>query len=191
MSKNRSKSKKAKTNRFLPSLYTLIPLIIGVFFLILYAYWYIAFGPYSLQFNSVPKAFTSSLSTPVSISIPREKLTLSVSEAAITHNQWQVSQTGVSHLAISANPGNKGNIIIYGHNKDELFGNIRNLLPTDQIIIQTKDKKLHKYIVYATDTVSPNDISVIASTNKEVLTLYTCTGFADLERFIVKAYPVV
>src|SRR5581483_7954912 len=127
---------------------------------------------------------------PVKIRIPRFSIDLPIEEAQIKNGIWQINSKGASHLAISANPGDKGNIILYGHNKKNLFGKARGLKIGDEIDIISKDGKEFIYKITETKIVAPTDISVVAPTTGEVLTFYTCTGFLDTKRFVVKARPV-
>ncbi len=108
---------------------------------------------------------------------------------SFTAGQWGISDTKVTYLLGSARPGEKGNIIMYGHNKREILGNIRALKGGERITIRTEDGKDHIYIVKLTREVEPTDVSLLSPTKDEVLTLYTCSGFWDSKRFIVQALP--
>lgn len=147
----------------------------------------------ALSFSSAPQhSFQSSPhnSQPDSIQISKLKLNLAIEGAEIINGVWQTNPNGVSHLSSSANPGSKGNIIIYGHNKKELFGKIKNLTLGDEVTITTTDNQSHHYKIYQVLTVSPNQVNVLTSVDEEILTLYTCTGFADSQRLVIKAKPV-
>lgn len=146
-----------------------------------------------LSFSSLPQQSlleNQSYTQLDSIQIPKLKLDLVIEEAKIIDGIWQISQYGASHLSSSAHPGSKGNIIIYGHNKKELFGKLGKLRLDDEIIITTKDLKKHQYKIYNILTVSPNQVEILAPTSDEILILYTCTGFADSQRLVLKAKPI-
>jgi sortase (surface protein transpeptidase) len=49
--------------------------------------------------------------------------------------------------------------------------------------------KTAKYIVSETKRVLPNAVEEVLPTDHEVVTVYTCTGFLDSQRFVVKALP--
>lgn len=141
------------------------------------------------SFDSAPVAVTNTLTAPATkIKIPRIKLDQPILEATIQNNIWQVSNDGISHLQTSANPKQEGGIILYGHNTNDRFGPIRWLENGDIIEITTTDNNIHKYSVSQILTVSPSQVDVLAS-DTEVLILYTCTGFLDSQRFVVKATP--
>lgn len=115
---------------------------------------------------------------------------IQVKEALIVGDVWQVFPDAVSHLSSSARIGEKGNIILYGHNKNEILGPIR--WAKEGATIELYDAAMNKYLyeVVNTATVEPNNLFYILPTSEETLTLYTCIGFLDLQRFIVVAKRV-
>jgi len=127
---------------------------------------------------------------PTELIIPRIFVNLPIEETAINNGAWQVSQNGASHLTISARPGEQGTIIMYGHNSTERLGPIRWLLKGDIIEIKNADNKTYSYKISETIKVSPSKMDIFTNKNKEVLIIYTCDGFADLERFVIIAKPV-
>lgn len=128
-------------------------------------------------------------STPTFIRIPSLNITLPIQGTKIKKGDWEVSNRGVSHLSTSAVPGEQGNIIMYSHNTNNRFGPLPSIGLGDRIYLVTQDGILHEYIVTETFSVAPDDLSVIANTKTETLTLYTCIGFADTQRFVVRAIP--
>jgi LPXTG-site transpeptidase (sortase) family protein len=128
---------------------------------------------------------------PIEITIPKVDINLPIEETAINRGVWQISRIGASHLTISARPGEKGAIIMYSHNTNERFGPIRWLSKGDSIKLKTADNKTHTYKITQTMTVSPNQMDVFTQNKGETLILYTCDGFADLQRFVIIAKPSV
>ncbi len=126
---------------------------------------------------------------PGRINIPKLRLSLPIETSTIQNEVWQVSDTKVSFLDISAGLGQGGNTVLYGHNKQAIFGPIRWLKVGDEIDVVDQQGKEHKYIIDKTITVNPDDISYVEPKNKETLTIYTCTGLFDSKRFIIVAYP--
>ena len=59
----------------------------------------------------------------------------------------------------------------------------------DSIILKTESNQEYSYSVSEILTVIPDQTEVLAPTDHEVLTLYTCTGLLDQKRLIVKALP--
>lgn len=113
-----------------------------------------------------------------------------IEEEVFADNKWTVSEVEASHLAQSAVPGEKGNIIIYGHNKREILGNIRAFKGSETITIKTSDGLEHQYKISKLLETDPNDVKYLEPTDSEVLTIYTCSGLMDSKRFIVRAEPV-
>ena len=121
--------------------------------------------------------------------MPKFRVDLAVTEAVVTDGTWEISETGASHWNSSANPVESGNVVIYGHNKNSLFGPIRWLEIGDEVEVTTAEGDTIIYRVEETAVVSPKDINYVLPTNSERLTLYTCTGFLDRQRYIVIALP--
>lgn len=126
------------------------------------------------------------ISPPTSISIPDVNLNLPVSAATIVNNQWTLYDDRVSWLTTSKMPG-EGNVILFAHNKSNLFGNLKKVETGAEITVQSRDKK-YSYLVTEKRKVTPNDVGAVLS-NKDQLTLYTCDGSFDQKRLIVIAVP--
>jgi len=143
-----------------------------------------------LSFTHIPESDVStSDNLPIDISIPRLDINLEVESHQISNGGWYISDNKAIHMTESAKINDESNIIIYAHNKNHLFGNLVDVSIQDEIVLKGFDGMTKKYIVSSVTVVSPNDISVIQPTNNEVLTLYTCTGFADSRRLVVRALP--
>ena len=127
---------------------------------------------------------------PIHISIGT-RISLPVVEAGRENGVWAISQTSANHVRQSALPNEKGNIIIYGHNLNKIFGYLLDAKEGDIIRIRMTDGTLHKYKVEKTHYVSPSDTSLLSPTKHEVLTVYTCAGLFDSLRFVVRATPVL
>lgn len=128
-------------------------------------------------------------SVPIQIIVDKVGINLPIAETAITNGVWQIAPNAVSHLNISARPGENGPIILYDHNTDDKFGPIRWLSTKDTIQIKTADGKSHTYKITQMMTVAPDKMEIFTQQRDESLILYTCDGFADLERFVIIAKP--
>jgi LPXTG-site transpeptidase (sortase) family protein len=128
------------------------------------------------------------LQPPLRIVIPKYNVDLPVVEANVVNGYWETSQTTASHGVGSANPGQIGNIVIFAHARENLFGPIRNIKNDSVIYVLTKDR-WHRYRVIKTDLVTEDKVEVIKPTKEEMLTLFTCSGFMDSKRLIVTATP--
>ena len=127
---------------------------------------------------------------PVEIDIPSIGISLPIDVGAIKDGVWQISYNHPTFLDTSAAPGSGGNTVIYGHNKNNIFGPIRWLNVGASIEIKGSDGKTYYYKVIKTDTVNPDNLEYVMPKNEEVLTIYTCTGFLDSKRFMVIAKRV-
>jgi LPXTG-site transpeptidase (sortase) family protein len=168
---------------------------IGGMLLVILGIGYLLLKQLSVSFLGNPY-YAASLSDingkPITISIPTIHLQQKITESGIIQGVWQTSDTNATHLNVSANPGQNGNIIIYGHNTYSIFGNLPQSHIGDPVILSA-DNSDHpfRYIIKQIRTVLPTDLSVISPTSTEVLTIYTCTGWFDSQRFVITAYPVL
>ena len=126
---------------------------------------------------------------PTEILIDKVHIDLPVYETTIAHNVWQIADNGASHLESSSRPGENGTDIIYAHNTNDRFGPIEWLSIGDNITVVSVDKKVYTYHITQITTVDPNNPAILSSQKGETLILYTCTGFADLQRFVIIAKP--
>ena len=182
----RAKPKKGK-NLLLPRL----TIVLGILLMIFSVVWKIDRGSLGFQNQPEPvKQFNIESRKPLGIKIAKAKIDLRIEESFITSGNWEVSKNGVSHLNTSGVPGNDSNIVLYGHNKSNILGTLSAVSIGDEILITTRDSVTHRYIVKSVEVVSPSRVDVINPTDKEVLTIYTCTGFLDSKRLVVKAEPV-
>lgn len=124
---------------------------------------------------------------PTNLSIPKLSLDLPISAAVIKNGQWQVYDDKVAWLATSSVP-RKGNVILYAHNTQKLFGNLKDLKIGDTITVQQNGIESN-YSVTKIQTIKANDVEAIVSENNQ-LTLYTCEGIFDQKRLVVYATPI-
>ncbi len=119
---------------------------------------------------------------PTAISTPSINVNLPIAKAAIVDNQWVLYDDKVSWLATSQIAGH-GNVILYAHNRDKLFGSLKNLEIGQEISLQ-QEGKMYVYQVIQKRRVTPHDVDAILS-NSDELTLYTCDGSFDQKGLIV------
>lgn len=137
---------------------------------------------YANQQQSIPVPIHISVGDSVSLPV--------VESGRLPDGTWAVSDTSANHVRQSANPGEEGNIIIYAHNLDRLFGKIQWINKGTIVRIRTTDGALYSYQVISTSIVYPSQTQLLLPTKHETLTLYTCTGLFDSQRFVVQAVPV-
>ena len=108
-------------------------------------------------------------------------------------------QNGVVHYAGTANPGENGNAVFFGHSSNDwwqkgnykfIFVLLEKLNPGDQYEIHYQSRK-YVYQIESTQTVAPTDLSVLSQTSTPYSTLITCTPpGTSWKRFIVKAKQI-
>lgn len=146
-----------------------------------------------LSFSKVPEAAkqaTKDVDIPVEIIIPSINIDLKVDPGHIVNGVWQISGENATFLDTSASPGGKGNVVIYGHNKQVIFGNLPYLSIGQKIIVKTKSGKVYNYITDTKYFVGPDRVDLVSPTNDNELTLYTCYGLFDSTRAVIKAKPI-
>jgi sortase (surface protein transpeptidase) len=125
---------------------------------------------------------------PQTIKVANTTINLPIQPAAIKDGVWEVSNKAASHLDTSANPGEGGNIAIYGHNRPHLLKQLHNIDVGTIITIISEDQTEYEYTVGSIETLPPTDVTAVLPTTYEQLTIYTCTNFLDSDRLVVKAY---
>jgi sortase A len=123
--------------------------------------------------------------SPTRLIIPRINVDVPVVEGV----DWEQLKKGAGHLIGSANPGERGNVFIAGHNDiyGEIFRDLQDLKVGDEITAHA-GQQVYRYIVRATRIVEPDDVSVMYPTSSPVLTLLTCYPYmVDSHRLVVIA----
>lgn len=114
---------------------------------------------------------------------------LKIDSPIVQGDGWEQLKKGVAQHIGSANPGEKGNMVLSGHNDvfGEVFRYLDLLKPGDQIIIFTFDRSF-TYIVTGWTLVEPDQVEVMNPTPDETVTLISCYPYLiDKQRIIVKA----
>jgi sortase A len=96
---------------------------------------------------------------------------------------------GAGHHIGSANPGERGNCFLSGHNDiyGEIFRDLEQVRVGDEIVIYAGEQP-YRYVVRATRIVEPDDVSIMYPTTTPVLTLLTCYPYmVDTQRLVVIA----
>jgi LPXTG-site transpeptidase (sortase) family protein len=127
---------------------------------------------------------------PTVIKIKSINLELPVIGTKIVDGKWETSGEGVSYLSSSPVPGEYGNSVMYGHNWPNIFGRLNKVKTDDVITILYSDGSARDFVVKDVFTVNPRQTHILSPTQDSRLTIYTCTGWFDLKRFVVTAVPV-
>ena len=159
---------------------------------------------YALEIARAVDQFTRAPAEAADVPAPRQQVDAGSAIAALSIPRVQLAtivlhgtdaytlQHGPGHLERTAFPGETGNSVIAGH-RDSFFRPLRHIRLGDDIFLDTIGGQFH-YRVTSIRVVGPRDVSVVATTSEEVLTLITCYPFWVLghapDRFIVRATRV-
>jgi len=153
-------------------------------------------GGVAPNFDEIPphlRAYAQAL-TPVPISTPApahatrlQIPTLNV-DAPVRHGtDWEQLQLGVGHYVGTANPGERGNLVLAAHNDvyGELFRYLDQLKPGDEVIAYAGQQR-YRYLITESQIVKPTQVDVMLPTSEATLTLISCYPYLiDIERIVV------
>jgi len=114
---------------------------------------------------------------------------IGVDAPVVEGDGWEELKMGVGHHIGSANPGERGNMVVSGHNDvfGEVFRRLGELQPGDEITVYA-GKTPCRYLVREKRIVEPAEVSVIEPTTKATMTLITCYPYLiDTHRLVVIA----
>jgi len=114
---------------------------------------------------------------------------IGVDAPVVEGDGWEELKMGVGHRVGSANPGERGNMVISGHNDvyGEIFRHLEDLNIGDEIFVYAGDTP-HRYLVVAKMVVDPGEVSLLESTPNATLTLITCHPYMiDTHRLVAIA----
>ncbi len=100
---------------------------------------------------------------------------------------WEQLKRGVGQHIGSANPGERGNLVLSAHNDiyGERFRYLDRLNPGDDLIVTTATRE-YLYRVTSISIVEPTDVSVMESTERRTITLISCYPYmVDDQRIVV------
>lgn len=144
-------------------------------------------GPITLDPGLVKTDLVES-SSPIRIIIPSQQIDVRIVESPLINGVWALSSKSASHGQGTALPGQPGNIVIYAHARAGLFQNLPQTKIGEPIYLFTASA-WYKYKVTSRKYVSPQMVEIVRPTTAETLTLFTCSGVFDSQRFILRAQP--
>jgi LPXTG-site transpeptidase (sortase) family protein len=135
------------------------------------------------------------------IIIPKIGVKAPVNEVA-GFAEWQVQialRSGVVHYAGTADPGQAGNIVIFGHSSGPpwspgkfnfVFTLLNKLVPGDKLIFDFAGQR-YVYQMTSSTVVSPTTLTPLDPTTEPQLTLITCTPVGTSKnRLVVRARQI-
>lgn len=132
-----------------------------------------------------PLAPTPSPDSPSRISIPA----IAVDSPVVPGDDWEALKKGVGHRFGTANPGERGNMVMSGHNDvyGEVFRDLEQLEVNQEIFVYAGSRKF-RYVIQARRIVVPDDLSPLNPSREPILTLITCWPYrVDNFRLIIIA----
>lgn len=102
---------------------------------------------------------------------------------------WEQLRRGAGHHIGSANPGERGNMVLSAHNDifGEIFRDLERLGEGDEVVVYTQ-MQTYTYRVVEVRIVDPTDVSVMNSTHEPTATLISCYPYlVDTQRIVVRA----
>lgn len=139
-----------------------------------------------LSYKEAPKK-EAYAQVPKQITIPSININVQVEEGGIVNRQWILSDKKALYLPTSGRIGEGYNTIFYAHNRENLFGNLRKVKKDDLVLIKDSSGRDFTYKIYSIENIDPRDIKKLYSEEKDIITLFTCDGWFDQERFLVRA----
>ena len=146
------------------------------------------------QSSEPTRALTLSLAepTPPPPGKPAQRLVIpkiGVDAPVVEGDTWEDLKKGIGHHPGSANPGEKGNMVVSAHNDayGEIFRDLDKLEPGDEVLVYTEEGA-YRYIVNRVEIVSPDRVEFMDPTEHPVLTMITCYPYLlDTHRVVVIA----
>ena len=120
---------------------------------------------------------------PTRIQIPA----IDVDAQIVPGDSWDQLKKGVGQHIGSANPGERGNLVLSAHNDvfGEIFRYLDQLKPGDEIIIYSGAQR-YRYTVSEQRLVAPTQVDVMSPTNEPTVTLVSCYPYlVDNQRIVV------
>lgn len=114
---------------------------------------------------------------------------IEVDALIVEGDSWEQLKLGVGHHLGTADPGERGNMVLSAHNDiyGETFRHLDDLELGDEVIVYSEEQP-YRYVVRAKQIVEPTEVGVLASTTKPVATLISCYPYmVDTHRIVVVA----
>jgi sortase A len=114
---------------------------------------------------------------------------IGVDAPIVQGDDWEQLKKGVGHHLRSANPGERGNMVLSAHNDvfGEIFRNLEKAELKDEILVYS-GSRVFRYVATQKRVIEPTEVSVMYPTSDPTLTLITCYPYlVDNKRIVVIA----
>lgn len=167
-------------------------IINGILLIIFGVFLLVSYSTLSLPLSNSSIASVSAQPLwPKSINITKSKVTAQVRAGGYENGKWILDDNYAFYLPTSGKLGQGGNTILYAHTRDRLFGSLKKTSVGDIIILGDANGKIYSYKVYSIESIKPYQVEKIETNLKDTVTLFTCDGWFDEKRLVVKAGKVV
>lgn len=123
--------------------------------------------------------------TPTHILVPSLKIDLAVGVGSFdaASNSWTIdaSRAFYADISLPANNSN-GRTLIYGHAQWQVFGNLPDITPQAEAIVDTDNGYEFRYSYQSKTDFSPADTTIFSASGPPTLILQTCSGNWDAYR---------
>jgi sortase A len=112
---------------------------------------------------------------------------INVDAQIVPGDSWEQLKKGVGQHIGSANPGERGNLVLSAHDDvfGEIFRHLDQLQSGDEIIVYSGSQR-YRYTVSQQRLVAPTQVDVMASTNEPSITLISCYPYlVNNQRIVV------
>jgi len=112
---------------------------------------------------------------------------LGVDAPIVQGDGWEQLKKGVGQHIGSADPGEKGNVVLSAHNDifGEIFRELDRLKPGDEITVYT-NQRAYTYVVSESQVVEPTQVGIMENTSQPTLTLISCYPYlVDNQRIAI------
>ena len=115
---------------------------------------------------------------------------IGVDAPVVQGDGWEQLKKGVGQHIGTADPGDKGNLVLSAHNDifGEIFRYLDRLEPGDEIIVYTNQRS-YRYLVSSVKIVEPTQVEFLESAERPSITLISCYPYmVDNQRIVVQGY---
>jgi sortase A len=112
---------------------------------------------------------------------------INVDAQIVPGDTWEQLKKGVGQHLGTANPGERGNLVLSAHNDvfGEIFRHLDQLKPGDEVIVYSGQQR-YRYTISESRIVAPTQVNVMDPTNEPTLTLISCYPYlVDNQRIAV------
>ena len=125
---------------------------------------------------------------PVRLAISSVAIDLPVFSQTLVDGVWTVPENGVGYLQGSGRLTDlSGNVVLFGHHRPGLLAALDQAKAGETIRLTDESGVEFVYQITGVLVVSPQTVAILAPTRTATLTIFTCSGWQDQQRLVVRA----